>query len=168
MLLCLLSQFKITIKYPKILWKIFNLNTIVPLFQSPKFNELHQKTQQIWPLDVEKKIINKFPTLEFEEEISERTEYKCITYIHYSSSFSVFRDLSCSHMNNLSFLWGPIPAPLQLGWGLWKMCLADWQIRQWSCPFPCIGIPRGKLTASLIHDCTSAHEVQKLVLLLWI
>ena len=44
-LFCVISEVKITLKYPKILWKKFNLNTIVPPF--PKCCELRQKTMQI-------------------------------------------------------------------------------------------------------------------------
>ena len=63
LLFCVLSEVQITLKYPKILWKIFNMNTLVPLF--PWF-------QMLWIVSINnanltlgcwKKIINKFPTL---------------------------------------------------------------------------------------------------------
>ena len=62
-----------------------------------------------------------------------------------SSSFSVFKDLSCSNLHNLCFLWEPIPAPLQLGWGLWRIRLENWQIWEWTWPIPCIVNPRFSL-----------------------
>ena len=59
--LCALRGPNITLKYPTILWKIFNMNTLVPLFPWFQMSELRQKTMQI--LGCRKKIIKKFPTL---------------------------------------------------------------------------------------------------------
>ena len=61
LLFCVLSEVQITLQNPTILWKIFNMNTLVPLFPWFQMSELRQKTMQI--LGCRKKIIKKFPTL---------------------------------------------------------------------------------------------------------
>ena len=48
-LLCVLSEVKITLKYPKILWKIFNLNTSVPLFPRSQMSWIGSKNNA-WPI----------------------------------------------------------------------------------------------------------------------
>ena len=59
----MLSEVQITLKYPKILWKIFNIITLVPLLPWFQMSWIASINNANLTLGCWKKIINKFPTL---------------------------------------------------------------------------------------------------------
>ena len=58
---CVLSGDKITLKIPKISWKIFNLKAFVPLYSWAILLQIVSKNNAKLTLGFWKKIINKFP-----------------------------------------------------------------------------------------------------------
>ena len=59
---CVLSGVKITLKNPKLSWKIFNLKAFVPSNFWAKLSHIASKNNANLTLGSWKKIINKFPT----------------------------------------------------------------------------------------------------------